>query len=318
MTVLRQLPVRLAAAWNGFFHGPLDLRVCALVRIAYAALVLIWLAVFYPDLARWFSEDGVFPLIVARKATPGGAWTVLALLPPGSFWLTAAWAMAFVQALLLLVGFGSRLNAAAVFVWVVSFANRNALILDAEDTVFRLIGFYLILMPCGACWSVDGWIRSRNTGPNGTRSVPATVAPAWGLRLLQIQMCVIFLSAALCKLQSAAWRDGTAMYYVARLDDYFGRFPTPDVLWQTPWIVALITWGTIAVEFAIPLAIWWPRARRWALVAALLFHLANEYTMHLFLFHWIMLAGWASFLCGDDLDAIGRWCSQRGPAGRAS
>jgi hypothetical protein len=119
-------------------------------------------------------------------------------------------------------------------------------------------------------------------------------------------MCVIFLSAACCKLQSPAWRDGTAIYYVARLDDYFGRFPTPDLLWQTPWIVALITWGTIAIELLVPLAIWWRPARLWALLAALLFHLANEYTMHLFLFHWIMLAGWASFLTGDDLALVRR------------
>jgi hypothetical protein len=308
MTALRHVPARLAAAWNGFFHVPLDLRVCALVRISYAALVLIWLAILYPDLAAWFSEEGVLPLTVAKKVMPGGAWTVLALLPRGDVWLTSAWVIAVVQALLLLVGFGSRLNAAGVFVWVVSFAHRNGLILDSEDTVFRLIGFYLILIPCGACWSVDAWLRSRHAPravpSDGTRSVP----PTWGLRLLQIQMCVIFLSAALCKLQSAAWRDGTAMYYVARLDDYFGRFPTPDVLWDTSWIVGLITWGTIIVELIVPLAIWWRPARLAALAAALAFHLVNEYTMHLFLFHWIMLVGWMSFLTGDDLNAITRCC----------
>jgi vitamin K-dependent gamma-carboxylase-like protein len=316
MTTLWHIPVRVAKAWNGFFHGPLDLRVCALLRIAYASLVLIWLAVLYPDLATWFSEDGVIPLIVARKAMPGGAWTLLALLPQGNFWLTAAWVTAFVQTLLLLFGLGSRMNAASVFVWVVSFAHRNVLILDGEDTVFRLIGFYLILMPCGACWSVDAWIGSRgrfSICPGQVANLPH--GPAWGLRLVQIQMCVIFVSAALCKLQSPAWRNGTAMYYIARLDDYFGRFPTPDVLWQTPWIVGLITWGTIAAELAIPLAIWWPPARRWALAAALAFHLANEYTMHLFLFHWIMLVGWASFLNGDDLERVRRLFAGR-PAAR--
>lgn len=96
------------------------------------------------------------------------------------------------------------------------------------------------------------------------------------------------------------------MYYVSHLTDYFGRFPTPDFFWQTPSVVRLITWGVIAAELLIPLLIWWRGARLWALAAALLFHLTSEYSMFLFLFHWIMLVGWASFLTGDDLDAIAR------------
>src|SRR5262245_24276675 len=127
MTALH-FPARMAAVWNGFFHVPVDLRGCVLVRITYATLVLMWLSVLYPDLAAWFSEDGFLPLFAARNAMSGGAWTVLAWLPPGDFWLTAAWVIALLQTMLLLVGFGSRINAAGVFVWVVSFANRNPLI----------------------------------------------------------------------------------------------------------------------------------------------------------------------------------------------
>ena len=318
MRALRRFPSRLAAAWNDFFHGPLDRRVCAVVRIGFAALVLVWLAVLYPDLARWFGRDGVLPPTVSAKVMPGGAWTVLTLLPRGDGWLHAAWGVAVAQALLLLVGLGSRFNALGVFVWVVSFVHRNGLILDSEDTVFRLVGFYLILMPCGACWSVDAWLRARR-GIIHDRASLSTICrgPAWGLRLLQLQMSVIFLSAGLCKLQSAAWRDGTAMYYVARLDDYFGRFPTPDFLWQTPWVVGLITWSVIAAELTIPLLLWWRKTRRWALAVAVAFHLANEYSMHLFLFHWIMLVGWASFLTGDDLSLARRWLFGRSRAAGA-
>jgi hypothetical protein len=39
----------LAAGWNEFFHGPQDVRVCAAVRIAYAAVLVVNLAVLYPD-----------------------------------------------------------------------------------------------------------------------------------------------------------------------------------------------------------------------------------------------------------------------------
>lgn len=303
---------RCSAAWNRFFHAPLDLRVCAFVRIAYAVLVLIWLAILLPHLTQWYGNDGLLPLVAARKVLPPYQWSLLEWLPQDDFALYAAYTAAIVQTLLLLVGCFSRLNAACVFVWVFSFANRNYLILDSEDAAFRLVGFFLILMPCGACWSVDSWLRTRGglpAGPGHVASPPR--GPAWGLRLLQIQMCVIFLSAGLSKLEAPQWRDGTAMYYVSRLDDYFGRFPTPDFLWQTPWIVRGMTWGVIAIELVIPVVIWWRPARRWALAALLAFHMANEYAMYLFLFHWIMLVGWSAFLTGDDVDLVSRFLGRR-------
>ncbi len=317
------LPLRLLSrgvqAWDEFFFAPRDLRIVAVIRIAYAALLLLWLAILWPDLQKWYAADGVLPPLAAEKLAAVGTWSLLSLLPEDPAWLRGAWFLAAAHAAMLLVGLGSRLNAAALFVWIVSFCHRNELILDSEDAVFRLVGFYLIFMPCGACWSLDARLFGSRTAdcrlPIGyenqfrnSQSANRNRGPAWALRLLQIQMCVIFLSAGLSKLFSPLWQDGSAMYYVSRLTDYFGRFPTPDVFWATPWVVRLITWSVIAAELAIPILIWFKPARRWALAALLVFHLANEYTMHLFLFHWIMLVGWAAFLTGDDLDAIKRWC----------
>jgi len=54
----------------------------------------------------------------------------------------------------------------------------------------------------------------------------ATPIP-WGLRLFQLQMAVIYLSSAIEKTSGVDWREGTALYYVARLDDSFGKFPVP-------------------------------------------------------------------------------------------
>ena len=66
---------------------------------------------------------------------------------------------------------------------------------------------------------------------------------------------------------------------------------------------AFATWSVIAVELAVPIFIWFRETRRLCLAGLLLFHLANEWTMNLFFFHWIMLVGWISFLTPDDF----RW-----------
>ena len=140
--------------------------------------------------------------------------------------------------------------------------------------------------------SPAGWRANGRERPRAGQSL----APAWGLRLLQIQMAAIFLSAGLYKIATEEWFYGTAMYYVARLDDYFGKYPVPDWLFDSPWAVAIMTWAVVAGELLIPVFIWFRETRRVSLLLAVLFHLGNEWTMHLFLFHWVMLVGWLSFI----------------------
>jgi hypothetical protein len=315
---LKQASRSLIRGWHRFFHAPCDARIAAAVRIAFAIVTLLNLAVLYPDLDHWFTDQGVLPAEVSREVARPYAWSVLWLLPSTPAVVHACYWIAVAQTVLLLVGVVPRLQALGVFVWLVSFTNRNYLIVDGEDTVFRLIAFFLIWMPVGRCWSVDALVRRWWQGPHlnplpegeGVRDPRPSplpegeqercAAPGWGLRLLQIQMCLMFLSAGLCKLDGNSWLNGTAIYYVARLDDYFGRFAAPDWPFDWPWAVALLTWSVIAIELLVPIFVWFRETRRLCLVAVVLFHLGNEWTMHLFLFHWVMLAGWLAFVEPSD------------------
>lgn len=308
---------QVAAGWHEFFHAPQDLRTCALVRIAYAAVLLVNLACLYPDLDLWFTDGGILPAEASREIGETYKWSLLWHLPATSevvricFWLLVG------HTGLLLIGFLSRLNALAALVWLISFQSRNWMILDGEDMVLRVILLCLVLMPCGACWSVDAtlrrwWQRRKDGGRlSGEVADLPHAGPAFGLRMLQIQMVVIFVAAGLWKLAGDPWVNGTAIYYVARLDDYFGRFPVPTWPFDSPWVVAIMTWSVILVEVAAPPLLWFRETRRTALLAILLFHLANEWTMNLFLFHWIMVVGWLSFVRPAD------WTWRRFPVSRA-
>lgn len=297
----------LSRGWHEFFHAPLDTRVCALVRIAYACLLLVHWAVLYPDLELWLGESGVLPREVSREIALPYQWSRLWYVPATPAALHACFWIAVAHTVLLLVGLVPRVNAAFLLAWLISFQNRNGFILDGEDSLMRLLALYLALMPCGASWSLNACLVRWWRGHRGTEQYAVLAgAPAWGLRLLQIQMAFIFLAAGLEKAGDPAWLGGTAMYYVARLDDYFGRFPTPAWLFDQPWSVACITWAVVLGELLVPVFVWFRQTRRWALAAAVLFHLGNEWTMHLFLFHWLMLAGWPSFLAPSDWE-WGSW-----------
>lgn len=305
----------MIAAWNRFFHEPSDPRIPALIRIGYASLVLMNLLAWFPYLEMWFGETGVLPGDAGYLGPY--QWSLLELAPRGHAALQVCFWIFAVQTVCLLGGFASRFSAASVFVWLVSFQNRNQMILDGEDEVLRLLGFFLIFMPLAEVWSLDSWLFRR--GQPADRTYSSKSSP-WALRTLQIFMTLVMLATGLWKVTGESWRDGTALYYVARIDDLFGRFPVPHYLFDTPWTVRAMTWSVLYVELAIPFLIWIPKARRFSLLVLLAFHLSNEWTMHLFLFHWIMLCGWMSFLKREDLDAAARlWrrvtgsLSARGP-----
>lgn len=297
----------LSSGWEQFFHARIDARRLALVRIGFAALMLVNFAMLYPDLDTWYGEQGLYPAEAAATRTLPQQWSVLRWISPqdpdAEAWLQGLYWLTIASALMLLVGFLSRLNSLVLFVMLVSFQNRNLLILDGEDSVMRLVGFYLLLMQSGRAWSVDSLLACRVFSQSGEA---CALAPAWPLRLLQLQMIVIFLAAALFKLGGRAWIEGTALSYVCRLDDTFGRFPLPSFIFETPLLVRLISWSVVLVELFVPPLLWFKETRRAALVVIVLFHLANEYTMALFLFHWIMLLGWSTFLTSYDFPFMRR------------
>lgn len=304
----------MIAAWNRFFHQPVDARIPALIRMGYAGLVMINLSALYPNLELWFGEGGVLPRQLPHLR--GYQWSVLDWIPAGPVALEACFWIFVLQTICLLLGFASRFSAASVFVWVVSFQHRNQLILDGEDKVLRLMGFFLIFIPLAEVWSVDAWLFGR-AQPADERYL--SKGSPWAQRLLQCFMVLVMFATGLWKFAGESWRDGTALYYVARIDDLFGRFPVPHYLFDTPWTVRAMTWSVLYVELAIPFLIWIPKARRFSLLVLLAFHLSNEWAMHLFLFHWIMLCGWMSFLKSEDLDAVARfWQRVVGGAKRAS
>jgi len=107
-------------------------------------------------------------------------------------------------------------------------------------------------------------------------------------------MTVIYASTALCKLEGETWQNGSAVGYVSRMTDNFGRWISPE-WFDLPWITPLATWGTLAVEAFLPFGLWTPKIRWLAIGLAALMHLGIEASMNLFLFQWVMLLGLVSF-----------------------
>src|SRR5262245_19168198 len=220
---LKTMLPALARGWQSFFHAPCDARICPAIRIGYALLVLVHLAVLYPNLDLWFTDEGVLPLEAARQVGNPYVPSLFWYLPNATAVVQAGFFALVAHAVLLLIGLLPRINALCVFVWLLSFQARNPMIHDSQDTALRMLGFLLIFLPLGQCWSVNTWLARvwRKHSPVEPEAQTYS-APGWGLRLFQIELVLIFLSTGLVKLNGELWVNGTALYYVSRLDDVFG------------------------------------------------------------------------------------------------
>jgi len=267
----RKPDARGRSAWDRFFFAARDPRMCSVIRIGYSALLLINLVLWASHLELWFGDSGLLPSEAARHVA--GVPSLVAYLP---VWMCMGLLMAHTIALA--AGFYPRVQALFVLFWLTQFDNRNVAIIDGEDTVLRLFAFYLALCP----------------PPNAKDAVP------WALRLFQIQIAVIYLSSAIEKTWGHDWTNGHALYYTARLDDWFGKLPVPAFITDS----TLPTYGVLAMEWLLPILLFVPRTRKWAVAVGIAFHLSIEWTMNLFLFHWIMILGLLSFLEYGELVSL--------------
>jgi vitamin K-dependent gamma-carboxylase-like protein len=293
----------VAGPWNRFFYAEMDARPLAVMRIAYAVLLLINMLVLAPDLELWFSESGVLPLVASRQIVDPDTWTLFSWLPTSTSVLWACYFVCLAQIVLLGLGVWSRFQAACLFVWLISFHHRFIILFDGEDILFRLLVFFFILAPISDFYSVDAWWARRRGKVPPPRAV-------WPLRLIQIEISLIYASTVLLKLSGTDWVSGDALYYVSRLDDLYGHFPAPSFVFESILLVRLLSWSVLLVEGVTPFVLWFRETRRTALVIAFAFHFATDWAMNLFLFQWLMMVGLLSFTVPADWAVLKRRARQ--------
>lgn len=304
---MTSLIVSLDRVYDRFLFRSCSPLTCVLVRVSYAALLIVYVGVWMLDGTKWFSDAGVMRAETAGLLMEPPLESIFQWIPTTPWVIHVCLAILMLQSVCLLLGVYSRFQAVCIFVWLVSFQSRNPLILDGEDTVFRVFAFCLVFMPTDYAWSLG-----RRWQGSSLTSIDA-VSQAWGLRLMQLQMVLIYLSAAWSKFLGETWRDGSAMFYVYQMDDLFGRGPLPLSLLENEFMVRAATWSVLFVELVLPIALCFRRTRPIAICVGIVLHLSMEYAMNLFLFQWVMIVGLLSFV---DLRRNGQMPEREKSSGR--
>jgi hypothetical protein len=276
------MPRVITEFWSALWFEEVPPHIFAVLRILFAGLGCLSL-VGLLDLPLFWSCDGLVAsrnsAVCAYFAPRGLGW-----LPGGAVLLFSALSFAAMA-----VGYWTRAAVASAFLSVFLLAKWNDLPLSAAHQVLRTVLFCLVWADCGRVLSVDAWRHRRAGSTRDDRPVLV-----WPLRLIQIQVALIYLVTALWKLNNAMWRDGSALHYVFE-NPQFRRFawlasPALD-LWTTA-----ATYGTLAWELAFAFLVVHRRTRRWALGLGIVMHLGMWSALELGPFSWLMLASYVAFL----------------------
>ena len=268
--------------------------------LLFLNILLLWI-----DRRIFYGNNSFLPPDSATKVVDEDTWNLFSFAPATDATIDAALLLIMASAVLLVLGRVPRLAAAISFLLLIAIQHANIMLFDAEDTVFRLFAFYLIMVP--------PWNQLRMSAAALEKDGDQHLTmPVWPLRLFQIQICLIYFCSAIQKSDGAEWLDGTALYYALRLDDAT-RFPLPNWIVDSMAWMRLLTWSVFLFESIAPILIWWRKTRVYCLAAAFLFHLGTDYSMNLHLFHWIMMNGLLSFVHFDELCRLWQWFRFRRP-----
>jgi hypothetical protein len=291
---------RAVQAWDRFWFTPQSTSTLAAVRIAFGLVVLCWTAAIGHDLFAFYSSSGLLERQQDLDQVVGSwAWGPLGTFTSDTA-LVVMYLALFVASLMLLVGLKTRLASVMVFLGLMALTRRNIWVLDSGDPLLRSIAFFLMFAPSGAALSLDRYLAVRR-GRAEPWSFPQR-AP-WALRLLQIQLSILYLSAVWFKVGGETWRDGTAVSYALRIEN-LQRFPLPDALTTSELASNVLTFGTLAVELALGILVWNRRLRPWVLLAGVGLHLGIDYAIRVGFFSYGILVLYIAFVPPVTMD---RW-----------
>ena len=290
-------------SWNEFWFTPADPLPLAVVRIA-TGLLLAWsCCVWLRDPDAFFGPGGWLPAHEVWRMNDQPwqwSWFFAASSPTA---VRALIGITLVAAVLLTVGLATRLAAVVALAGLVSMANRAPLNVFGFDDTLGLLLIPLVVGPAGGCLSLDHRF--------GLTSATPSVGAAIALRLLQVQLCVVYFFSGCGKMFGASWWEGTALWgAVANV-----QYRTLDLtgLARHPLVTNALTLGTLFWEVAYP-AIVWPRlTRRLALAMAVVVHLGIGLAMGMLEFGLAMITANLAFVPAATWRSLARSCLTSSP-----
>jgi len=306
--------------WDHFWFAPQSPIALCWLRILSGWMLIYTHVIWGLDFDAFFGPTGFQdPLLVRTLQKESAAQSFWWLVPDAMQWPVHLGCIAIL--VLYTAGFLTRVTSILAAVITISYAHRAPLANFGLDQVNSFLVVYLALAPCGKTWSIDRlwerWRLARSAVRSGRAPVFVAAAPVASARvvtrLLQIQVCVVYLFASLGKLKGEAWWDGNAIWMAIANQEY----QSADLTWlcHFPWLINLLTHFTVAWELTFAALVWRPRWRPLVLAAGILMHLGIGAFLGMWTFGLAMILSYLSFAPPEACAAIESAVAKRFLAG---
>jgi len=279
----------------------LDKRSLALFRITMACVVLYDLWDRSYELHAHYSDAGLMPRTKALEFFWNFYWLSVHMMTGNENWQAIIFLIHAIFAILMLIGYRTRLFTFLTWFMVISLQSRNFIVGHGGDQVLRLYLFWSIFLPIGECFSIDAIINDNNNtniteyeyGRKRKKNHHDNIAFNGASVALLCQIAFLYIFSFFHKTGTEWNVDLTASYYALQLD-YF-RTPVADIFLMFPGVLKLLTYSVLRWEGYGPLLFFSPFKTHWcktfAVFGFVVLHMAFQACLRLAIFGWVCAAG---------------------------
>jgi hypothetical protein len=283
-TFIQRILNALSRGFVDFVSKPASPRPLAVMRIGVAGVLLLQAFLFAGNLLDLYGERAIVQ------------WEALPIGPPPEM-VSASWIRdllvvnpdtsvqivfyAYVASLVMLL-FGWQTRIAAIVAWLTQMAIKTTghTSIYGVDEFAHIALFYCVWMPVGNALSLDK--------QQGRLSDESTALARLALRVLQLHLCVVYVSSGIEKASGIQWWNGEAFWRSVMRPD-LSMF---DMSWLAnyEWLAMAVCWMTLAVELGYGVMIWSRRTRPVWAALTIGMHLGIVVVLGLWTFGALMIA----------------------------
>ncbi|MEU9109153.1 HTTM domain-containing protein [Streptomyces xanthophaeus] len=311
VTVHGWLLDRIGALWALLTARPISLYAASVLRIGYGLLYLIFLLREFPHRDEIWGPGSPWTPALAQQLFGQTGWNSILILSDSRAYFELCYVAALVTSALFMLGWRTRAMSVLFALVVTSFHARSIFMTDGGDNLILLMALYLVLTACGRRWSLDARRDRLKTARAGDAPEPvrsfyaqqlrdgrATLTTAvhnCGMVVIAAQVCFLYGSAGLYKIQGSTWGGGTALHYALNLELFQPWPELSHLVDQYPMVIAIASYLTVLLQVAFPFVLF-GRLKYPVLAVLLGMHIGIAVLLGLPLFSGAMIVADAVFL----------------------